>query len=567
MFTRSWASNSSPFTSRHIYTPPGQESSRIASGIVAQAADTSGAASPRTAVSGSSGSCTSPSRRKSCSSQGSNGDIYLTAPSVQSMSQVSNTDGAAASPLRHNSSDAADSEPRVTPPRLPSGHLTASDAKPSVVPSAPTHGRIGIGRLFSASSAGQFMPDAGQGDVLVPSGKQRKPLVEALRQRAAGGDAAAPALNAQPMNRTLRKNVQAVELSTAENSFAARVEPSHHTMFRMNPAAPHQMSQPGVAPAGGMASLDADTAMEADAPHTVWASVGVKGDPGLNCDSADGLMRMPPAITARAVTSPRLADAPPGTPDADPVLGRFHSHGSTVSSASGRPPLSPRSSLRPSSAYGSAAAPATCPSVPHDGLQPLGLGTAVHARPPSCDLVPMSPSPGPYATMARCQSQPAETESDRERVEGEQEGSWAQGGPWRHGSGPSEAVPPGTTAAEFYRKSNGLRSAASTESGAPLSPPALPTMESSAAALLASEAMAAALAVGGGCVPAGTQQRLLDQVDSLQAQVELRGVSTVAHPGTVVCFCTYSAHRPCLLSSLAWMRWTFDGRAWNCMSD
>lgn len=540
MFSRSWASNSSPFTSRHIYTPPGEESSRIASGIVAQAAGTSAAASPRSAFSDCSGNHSPPSRRASRSSDGSNGDIYLTAPSVQSMSQASNADGAFASPLGRNSSDAADAEPKVTPPRIPSGHLTASEAQPS----------LGIGRLFAASPAGSLVADSGQGAFLAPPGEPRKPLVEALRQRAAGGDLAAPAVDAQPMNRTLRKKGQPVELSTAEDSFAARIESTYHAMFRMTQAAPQRTSHPAaIAPGGGMASLDADTAMEADAPHTVWAAVGVKGDPGLQGDLPDGLMRMPPAITARAATSPRLADTPPGTPDADPVLARFHSHGSTVSSASGRPPLSPRSSLRPSAAYGSAAAPVACRSLPHDHSQPLGLGNALLARPPSCDSVPMSPSPGPYATMARCQSQPTETESDRERMEEVREGSQARGGMCRHGSAPSDAAP-GTTAAEYYRKSNGLRSAGSSDSGAPLSPPALPTMESSAAALLASEAMAAAAAAGGGCVPAGTHQRLLDQVDSLHAQVDLRGVSTVAHPGTLVCVCLCST--PFLLPVIPW---------------
>lgn len=370
---------------------------------------------------------------------------------------------------------------------------------------------------------------AAQGAPASPGVEPRRPLVEELRNRVAPEDPAALAHGGQKGTRALRRGT-AVELSTAENSFAAQATSAHQSVFRMVPAAQAHGFHTAAAPTmGGMASLDADTAMEADVPRTVWTAAAAAKDISSSAGtSADDLARLPPAANAHAAASPRPFR------EGELQLARFHSHGSSVSSPSGRPPRSPSASLRPSAAYGSAAAPGACLSLPHTDSQPLGLGNVALARPPSCDAVPMSPSPGPYATIARCQSQPTRTASDQERVE---EGSRARRAMWRHGSLSPAAAPasPSTTAAQFYRKSSGLRSGGSSDSGTPVSPPAMPPMQSSAAALLVSEAMAAAAAAPrAGYDNVATQQRLLECAESIHAQASLQATGTAVYPGTRV---------------------------------
>eukprot|EP00892_Ulva_mutabilis_P001089 jgi/Ulvmu1/10981/UM007_0160.1 len=514
LFSRSWAANSSPFTSRHIYTPPGEESSRIASGVVAQAA-ADAAAAERASAEGSPGSpysaspCSSsgrtpPDRHTSRSSAGSNGEMYLTAPSVQSMTQSPSAEAAPASPLAARAATGlAAAGLKPNPPQLP---LSTAAANGAAAAAAPV-------RAAGGSPAGgeqQRMNDAAEARAAASSyasslrngvnGDAQRSLVDQIRSRAGAG--AAPAMSP---GRTLRRK-PAADLSCAGESFTVPArQPRQPHVYVPQPAQLRSAAAPGMT----MASLDADTAMEAEVPHTVWAAA-VDGSPS---SAAEGLARHGAATHAHASLSPqRSGDAG----DGEPQLARFHSHGSTQSSGSRRPPPSPRSSLQPSAAYDRATAPAACRSPPQAGSAPLGLGNAVLAPPPSCNIVPMSPSPGPYATIARCQSQPMRTMSDRERVEASRDGCRASEGTW-HGSAPTAAAVPSPTAAEYYRKSSGLHSAASSDSGAPVSPPAIPLpMDSAAAALLASEAMAAAAALGQGRVPPETQQRLLDRVESMQ---------------------------------------------------
>lgn len=510
LFSRSWAANSSPFASRHIFTPAGEDSSRIASGAVAQAADGAAAEglpeSPYTASPCSSGARTPPSRRPSRSSAGSNADIYLTAPSMQSMSQNSAADDPG-SPL--GARGPAVAVKTVTPPQL------RAPGDMAMLAQAP---REDSAKSFPARATAASRPDSARDGTSPGSGDHGRSLVDQLRNRAA---AVAPNNTTSPGRALMRKKVN--DLSSVGESFTALAgAPMQAPLRTAQMARPQVTSMAAAVQPGAMASLDADTAMEEDFPHKLWAAVSPHTRTSSNSDATGPITRHDAAVHAHAVISPdRRSDGRGVGPDGEQLV-RFHSHGSTVSSGSGRPPRSPRSSLRPSAAYGSTATPVACRSLPHAGSPPLGLGNTMLARPPSCDTVPMSPSPGPYATMARCQSQPVRTASDRERVEAVREGPRARGGLWRHGSAPTAAAAPSPTAAEYYRRSSGLRSVASSESGAPASPPALPPMDSSAAALLASEAMAAAAALGHGRVPSGTQRRLLEQVDSVQTQESLR---------------------------------------------